>query len=81
MLSQLHSSTHPGPHPDLKWLSCRMVLLGDQIVSFQPQSYLNISDRKVPTASDLARINIEEHTYPLQLLAVFIFNQFLHARF
>lgn len=63
MLSELHMSTHPGPRPELKWLSCRMVLLGDQTVSFQPLSYLNISDRKVLSASDLARTNIAGHTY------------------
>lgn len=81
MLSKLHMRTHPGPRPDLRWLSCRMGLLGDQIVSFQPLTYLNISNRKVPSASDLARKNIEGHTYPFQLLTVFILNPFLHAQF
>lgn len=52
------ADTHADPTPDLKWLSCRMLLLGDQTVSPQSQSNLN-SDRYVPSALGMARANIK----------------------
>lgn len=58
-----------GPTLDLKWLSCRMLLLGDQTVSPQPQSNLN-SDRYVPSALGIARTNIKGHVYLFQYSTV-----------
>lgn len=54
--------THADPTLDLKWLSCRMLLLGDQTVSPQPPSNLN-SDRYVPSALGMAKTNIKGHVY------------------
>lgn len=59
-----HVHTHI-PTPDLKWLSCRILLLGDQTVSPQPHSNLN-SDRYVSSVLGMARTNIKGHVYLLQ---------------
>ena len=51
--------------PDLKWLSRRMLLLGDQTVSAQPHSNLN-RDRYVPSVLGMASTNSKGHVYLLQ---------------
>jgi len=59
---RVHAGAQADPTPDLKWLSCGMLLLGDQTVSAQPQSHLN-SERYVPSALGTARTNIKGHVY------------------
>lgn len=63
----VHADTHADPPPELKWLSYRMLLLGDQTVSPQPRSNLN-SDRYVPSALGMARTNIKGHVYLSSIL-------------
>lgn len=52
-------------HLGLKWLSCRMLLLGDQSVSPLPPSNLN-SERDVLSALGTARTNIEGYLHLFQ---------------